>query len=114
MLKRISWYFFAFGIFLCLLSLIYGFTNVREINYANPDVTSTFAYINHNNNVINISVELIMLGVLSVGSAALISFFVRKSHRTYWKKSTSIEEEATEEIERMGSGAKNLAFVQNQ
>ena len=30
------------------------------------------------------------------------------------KKSTSIEEEATEEIERMGSGAKNLAFVQNQ
>lgn len=83
---RISGYFFAFGIFLCLVSLLYGFTDIRAINYADPDVTATFANINHNDDVINVCIELITLGVLSISAAALIIYFERKSHRTYLVK----------------------------
>jgi hypothetical protein len=77
---RISICFYAFGIFLFLVSLLYGFTDIRTINYANPDVTTTFANINHNNGIIDDCINSFMLGVLSIGAAALVSYFERKSY----------------------------------
>lgn len=75
---HVSVYFYAFGIFLCLVSLVYGFTDIRTINYANPDVTTTFANIDHNNDVTDYCTNLITFGVLFIGAAALISYFERK------------------------------------
>lgn len=76
----VSRYFYAFGMFLCLVALLYGFFDIRAINYANPDVTTTFANINHDKDVINDCTKLITFGVLSIGAAALISYFERKSY----------------------------------
>jgi hypothetical protein len=75
---RMSGYFYAFGIFLCLISLLYGFTDIQTINYANPDVTKTFTNIDHNNDVTDDCTKLITVGVISIGGAALISYFERK------------------------------------
>jgi hypothetical protein len=77
---RIAICFYVFGIFLLLVSLLYGFTDIRTINYANPDVTTTFANINHNNGIIDDCVKSFTLGVLFIGAAALVSYFKRKSY----------------------------------
>lgn len=74
----ISRYFYVFGIVLCLVALLYVYTDIRAIDYANPDVTTTFASINHNRGVINDCTTLITFGVLSIGAAALINYFERK------------------------------------
>lgn len=80
MLVHIAVYFYAFGIFLLLVSPLYGFTEYRAINYAKPDVTTTFTNINYDNDIINDCINLITLSILFIGAGALIDYFEKKSY----------------------------------